>query len=77
MNQFPTLLERAKPEVWNAIFRELEKYPNTTMNVFEDLQKNKFILYMNFETAMWVWDEVMGGKPFDKSEFYSLFTNRK
>lgn len=67
------LIARANREVWDAIFRELMKYPATTMAVYNDLCDAEFIQDMKYSTAMWIWDEVMQTDVFRKYDMYTLF----
>lgn len=47
-----TLFERLKPEVIDRLTIQSQDYPNTIISIFSDLQKNKFIYDLKYDTIL-------------------------
>ena len=47
-----TLFERLKPEVLDRLTIQSQDYPNTIIKIFSDLEENKFISDLLYDTIL-------------------------
>jgi hypothetical protein len=68
-----SLLEKANNQVWDALFREVVDYPNTTLRVMNNLKSINWISDLKFEDVHWIVKEVLHKTYFNYGDIYDLF----
>lgn len=74
---YKTLLEKANNKVWDALFREVMDYPNTTLRVMNQLKENRWISDLRFEDIHWLASEVLKEPKFGYGDIWDLFDEKK
>lgn len=70
---YKNLLEKANNQVWDALFREVMDYPNTTLRVMNNLKSINWISDLRYEDAKWIVKESLGKDTISFSDLYDLF----
>ena len=68
----PTLWEKLSQENKDLILAEKEKYPNSTGNLLDDLNKNYGSTFLRVTSAMTL-DQILSDKPFSLDRFFKYF----
>ena len=70
-----TLFERLKPEVIDRLTIQSQEFPNTIIKVFSDLQENKFISDLKYDTILSLGSHYYSNVNVGYFEIDNLFDN--